>query len=123
MIDKHHIYEKGFVKKKGKYPDWIHSPINLVEVEHWNHINNIDRKNTSKKGMEAKAELYKRLVDRINWQYINGLIDAEERTTLDQVYYWCTVLNFNKASKDHELLKAYEIICTKYMQVQGQEWQ
>lgn len=122
-MDTHHIYEKNFVGSKSKgYPDWIHSPINLVELERYHHINKIDRKNTSKVGVEAKTELYEKLCARATWQYVNGLIDAAEATVIKQVYYWCLVQNFNKGFKNVELLKAYELVCDKYKSEVGQEW-
>lgn len=114
-MDTHHIYEKNFVGSKSKgYPDWIHSPINTIDIEHWHHINKIDRKNTSKAGMEAKVELYQKLRHRTQWLYINGLILVEESIVIEQVYYWCLVQNFSKAFKNYDLLKMYQRICEKY---------
>lgn len=114
-IDKHHILEKKQYKKKGKYPEWIHSDINMIDIEHYKHINEVHAPSTNKKGQQARERVYIEVMDRLNFNifYNTWRISVAEKIVIQQVYYWCLVQSGNKSFKNVELLDKYQKICER----------
>lgn len=115
MQDQHHIFHKKFVKQKGEYPEWINSPLNIVEVEHFCHINEVHSVTGNKKGELARLRVYEFVMVRLHayveedyWE-----LSEEEVSVVGRMYKWCLIDNHSKQTKDLELIEQYKKICER----------
>lgn len=114
-MDNHHILHKKYFKTKGKYPNWINSPINLVKIDHWKHVNEIHSVTGNQKGESARLKVYEYVMQRLHayvesdyWQ-----LTESEINTISKMYKWCLIDNLDKKKKDLELIEEYKKICER----------
>lgn len=114
-MDNHHILHKKYFKTKGKYPSWINSPINMVPIDHYTHVNEIHSVSGNKKGERARLKTYRFVVKRLH-SYVDmnyWKLSEEEVDTVEKMYRWCLIDNLDKKKKDLELIEEYKKICEK----------
>lgn len=112
----HHIWEKGKFKVKGKVPDFIHCPINLIEVDFETHQNIHHTPSGNAKGDYARLRVYNTACERL-WAYSDvecWNLNSEEITAIQSVYKWCLLDNGYKYAKPHEACEVFIEICKEW---------
>lgn len=119
-VEVHHILKKQFVKKKGKYPEWIHSGLNLVK------LTGIEHDQIHAPSTNEKAKAYKESVFKDIWNGVllvnemHSLFDATEMEAIYEVYAYCTIHSWKKENKPcMDTMKVYELCCKKYQDYLG----
>lgn len=94
-MDKHHVLKKQICKRLNIDPDFY---FNIVEIDHYIHINRIHSPKGNKKGDEACDKLYEYLIVRFE-MFLNEnrhQITSIEMNSVKTFYRYCTKERWNK---------------------------